>query len=217
MNPTLGILLKAREFGYSTPIATLTLQPDETAAPDTFIQEASPSTAASANALISTNGAAASRRNAFLKFVLSTLSGKLVLRARLFLANSTTAATDFPFPVHAILAANSAMVEGATWDYAVPSTVRWAGDTGANGGTDAGCSVAGTDYNATALGTLQYLANTVADTVHEVELSVAQMQAMVAANHGMILFRTASGVFNFHSSSATTAGLRPKLVIDYRD
>lgn len=182
------------------PLLTLTLQPDETAAIDTFVQEASPTNAAATSATFAANGAATSRRNALLKFDLSTLVDKSIVDATLYIHNITTNAGNQSFPIHAILAANSAWVEGATWQYAVPSTVRWAGDTEADAGTDAGCSVSGTDYNATEIGTLEYVGNTAADTEHAVALDLAQFTAMVAANYGMVLRRTPSGIFSFHSA-----------------
>jgi hypothetical protein len=215
MKGALRTFLKAGMLGGGLPVSTLTLQPDETAAIDTFVQEAAPTNAAATSATVATNGAAGSRRNAFLKFDLSTLAGKRILTATLYLRNVTTSGSSLSFPLHAILAANSAWVEGATWDYAVPSTVRWAGDTGADGGTDGGCSVSGTDYNATQIGSMEYTANAVADTEHAIALDVAQFTAMVAANYGMLMRRTVSGIFSLHSSSATTADFRPKLVVTY--
>lgn len=215
---TLETLLKAREFGYSPPIATLTSQPDETAATDTYVDEALPTTNLASNAAISANGTAGSRRIALLKFDLSALTGKLILAATLYLHNITTVGSNQSLPLFAILAANSGWTEaGATWNYALASTTRWAGDAASDGGTDAGGSVAGTDYNATAIGTLAYLANTVANTEHAISLSVAQMQAMVAANYGILMRKTTSNAFSCHSANATTAAYRPKLVVSYRD
>lgn len=198
-------------------MATLTLQPDETAALDTFVQEANPTNVATTAVNLSTNGAAGSRRNALLKFDLSSLAGKVIVTATLYIRNITTSAGALSFPLHAILAANSGWVEAANWNFANPSTVRWAGDTGADAGTDAGCSVSGTDYNGTQIGSVEYTAGAAADTEFAVALDVTQFTAMVAANYGFVLRRASSGVFSFHSSSASTAANRPKLVVDYND
>lgn len=196
-------------------IQTVSFQPDDTTGFDTFLQEALPTNVATTAVNLSVNGAAGSRRNALLKFDLSSFVGKRIMRARLYLCNITTSASNATFSFHAILAANSAWVEAANWDYAVPSTTRWAGDTGADGLTDAGCSVADTDYSSAPLGGLEYVANTVADTQHTVELGLAQMQAMVSANYGIVMRRAATGVFSFHSSSSATPAFRPQLSIEY--
>lgn len=206
--------------GYETEpliIQTLTLQPNETAMIDTYVQEAAPANGAPTTANFSVNGTAGFRRNVLLKFDLSGLVGKTPLTATLYLFNITTSGSNQSFPVHAILAANSGWVEGATWQYANPLTARWAGDVGADAGTDAGCSVAGTDYNATQMGSLEYPANAPANTAHAIALNIAQFAAMIIANRGMMCRRSPSGIFSFHSSTATNPLLRPKLVVTYTD
>lgn len=201
-----------------TPISTLVLQPDETAGVDCYVLEDAPSTATSVGADIRASGTSGGfRRNALLKFTLTSLANKRLLRARLVLCNVTSQASNASLPVYAIKAANSGWVEGATWQYAVPSSVRWAGDTGADAGADAGCSVAGTDYETTAIGSMEYLANTAANTPHAIELNLPQMTAMVAANYGFVIRKLTTGNFSLHSSNAASAALRPKLIVNYRD
>lgn len=198
------------------PTETLTIQPDETSAIDTFVQEAQPSNAATSSATVAVNAAAGSRRHALLKFDLSPLAGKTLVSARLVLCNTTTSTSNQDFYAYAILAANSGWVEGATWQYAVPSTTRWAGDVGANAGTDAGCSVPGVDYNSVPLGTATYIADSPDGSEISFDLDVSQMQNMVSNNYGIVIQRSISGIFSMHSSSSSTASLRPKLVVEYR-
>jgi hypothetical protein len=207
--------IKQRKQEMAAAIPTLTVQAGEGAAIDTYVQEAAPINIATNVTSFSVNGAAGARRNALFKFDLSSLAGETVTRAVLQIANITVSVAHQTFLVHAILAANSAWTEGANWNYAVPSTTRWAGDVGADGGTDAGCSVAGTDYNATPMGEIAYLKNSPAGTIHEINLDVAQVQALVAANHGILIRRPNSGIFSFHSSGAAVPELRPKLIIEY--
>lgn len=215
MGVSLAWWIKKRKQAMAAATPTLTLQAAEGTAIDTYVQEAAPANIATTVTSFSVNGAAGARRNALFKFDLSSLAGETVTRAVLQIANITVSVAHQTFLVHAILAANSAWVEGANWNYAVPSTVRWAGDTGADGGTDAGCSVPGVDYNATPMGEIAYLKNSPAGTIHEINLDVAQMQALVAANHGILIRRPISGIFSFHSSGSATADLRPKLIVEY--
>jgi hypothetical protein len=118
--------------------------------------------------------------------------------------------------LYSLLAANAGMVELATWNHAA-ALVRWAGDAAQDGGTDAGCTQSGTDYNATALGTFQNIANTVADTLHEITLNVAQVQAWVdGGNYGIVMFTDTANTIDFHSDDAATEALRPVIEITYR-
>lgn len=199
---------------------TFTSQPDGTAGIDSSNQENLADTANSAAAAMSALMTAGSRRNSLLKFDVSSLAGFTVNSATLYLYNVTVISGAQTFTLNSILAANSGWVEGQTWNYANPSTVRWAGDTGADGGTDAGCSVSGTDYNATALGTLTHTSNDPADTEYAITLNTAQVQAWVdGSNYGLVVRRTsAGGNFQFRTSDYTTdATKRPKLVIDYTE
>jgi len=121
---------------------------------------------------------------------------------------------------HRILAANSAWIENCTWNYAVPSTTRWAGDTGSDGGADAGCSVADTDYHATDMftGNLSGVENTQNDLADADAAARTEIENMIAANHGMIVWKKAaqSGHYAYlRSAEYATAGERPLLMIEY--
>lgn len=203
-------------------MTTFTSQPDATAGIDGTHNEASPTSAGPTSVTINTHPGAGNRRFGMLKFDVSSIpAGAIVNSATLYLYNASTATSNRTFAVNSILVANSGWVEGFTWEYANPSTVRWAGDTGADAGTDAGGSVSGVDWDATALGTFTYTANDIADTEHAITLNVAQVQAWVdGANYGFILRRTdASGtLFQWRSSDyVTDITKRPKLVIEYTE
>lgn len=199
-------------------MAIFTSQPDGTAGFDAFIIESTPDTANPTAATLDTVLTAGSRRLSFLKFDVSGLAGAIVSSAVLHLWNVTVSATARTFELNSILVANSGWVEGVTWNYANPSTVRWVGDTGADGGVDAGGSVSGTDYNATLLGSFSSGISDPADTEYAITLNTAQVQAWInGANYGLVLRRTSAGAnFQFRSSDyATDATKCPKLVITY--
>lgn len=200
--------------------ATLTLQPGVSDGTDTRLLEATPTTAGDTATSIDTNPVPASRRLSLLKFDLTSLpAGATVTSATFTVWNVTNTAATKTIDLYAILAANSAWIEGATWDYAVPSTVRWAGDAAANGGTDAGCSVSGTDYNASVIGTFTYPTSTAADTQFDITLNTAMVQAWVnGANYGMVMNRpdVENRLIAFRSSDyVTDTTKRPKLVVNY--
>jgi hypothetical protein len=197
---------------------TLTAQPDATAGIDTFTQ----SNAADTDN--STNGALFAYRNYFgqdrvglLKFDLSTLTGATVSSAVLSLWYTTTGSGEANVTVNVqqVLSANSAWVETSTWNYRVPSTQRWAGDAGSNGGNDAGCSVSGTDYSTTVDGSTTWTTVPADNAERTFTITTSRLEAMIAANYGWALTCTTNKAATFRSSDYATAGLRPKLVVDY--
>jgi hypothetical protein len=100
----------------------------------------------------------------------------------------------------------------------VSSTTRWAGDAGSDGGADAGCSQAGTDFAASTLGSLaigDY--NLPAGYVGSIPLDMTELGNMVAANYGSVIFTNATPGNDPASSDHATAGYRPKLVVDYTE
>jgi len=103
------------------------------------------------------------------------------------------------------------------WDYAT-GTTRWAGDTGGDGGTDAGCSVSGTDYNGTSMGGWTYTSGDAAGVEYAVALNTAQFTSLVSANYGLV---ARSGDADWKSAIASsdhaTTGYRPKLVVEYTE
>lgn len=198
-------------------MTTYTSQPDATSGIDTYVQEAAPTTAAGTNANLIVAGSGSSRNLALVKFDLSSIpAGADVSAATLSLwSNVTSPAADILLSVYRVLDANSGWAEGATWDYADGSAVRWAGDSAANGGSDAGCSVSGTDYTATAAGTVTVLASTASGTKFDITLTDTVIETMLSGNNGFLLGSNNTANLRFRSSDHGTASTRPKLVIEY--
>lgn len=156
-----------------------------------------------------------------LKFTLDSIpDGSTVNSATLYLYERDWGAGAYTATVHRILAANDGWGEGtATWNYLDGSSTRWAGDTGGDGGSDAGCTVSGTDYNATSMGTLSGDGDNPVGTEYTVSLSTAQVEAMLTADYGLALICTSdSGSIQWIcSSDNSTPGYRPKLVVVYEE
>lgn len=205
--------------GMGLPLVdpTLTLQPGAADGLDTHTSEGNPTSNFGTNTAMQTNSLAGSRLRFLLKFDLSSLVGATVSSSVLSLWNTTLTANTRVIELYSILAANSGWTEGgATWNYALASSIRWAGDTGADGGADAGCTVAGTDHNGTLLGSFSYVGNDPIGTRYDVTLSASQVQAWVnGANYGMVSHRTSSNTISFATSDNATAANRPQLVTDY--
>lgn len=184
----------------------------------TFTSEVAPSTVQGGGPTFSVGVSGANDSIGLLKWDFSAIpAGARVLSVECSLFNQSTVGSDHDFEGHAILVANSSWIEACNWDYAVPSSVRWAGDTGSNGGSDAGCSVAGTDYETAPCAAFTYVASTPADTEHAFRISAEVVQAWVdGANYGMVL-RLASGAsgINWHSDDASAA-YRPTLTVRWR-
>jgi hypothetical protein len=163
--------------------------------------------------------AGAPRQHPLLKFDVSSLSGATVTSATLYLYEKGWGSGSYTGDLHRILSANSTWTEaGATWDYAT-GTTRWAGDTGGDGGTDAGCSVSGTDYNASSMGTLSGDGDNAEGTEYTVTLTVSHVQAMIDdGDYGMVMIPTSqSGVQYICSSDHATGGYRPLLEVVYTE
>lgn len=197
---------------------TLTLQPDASAGIDTHVRENASSSNFATGTFLRCQGDADNRKFGFMKFDLSSISGKTVTSATLTLWNTASNGVNRNFQVNSILSANSDWTEaGATWDEPTGSAF-WEGDVGSDAGADAGCSVSSTDWNATDLGTFTYTANDGANTAHVITLVNSQIQSMVdGSNYGILLkyVSTDSQNFDFQSSDYATAANRPKLVIEY--
>lgn len=197
---------------------TLTLQPDSGSSQDVNIAESQSTTSnPTAANTIRLNPPAGFRRVGVLKFDLSSLSGATIISATLSITTIENLTFNTTMAVYRVLAANSGWVSSATWNYANPSTVRWAGDTGSDGFADAGCSVSGTDYHATAMATQNGTNGEASGTVHSFALDVTQFGLVVANNYGFLVRRTDGGStgINYASSRHATAGYRPKLVVEY--
>lgn len=151
-----------------------------------------------------------------LKFDLSTLGGVTINSADLYYyTTSAPGVGGATAQAYRILVANSAWTEaGATWNYALASSTRWAGDAAANGGADAGCSVSGTDWSSTLMGSAVLANGEAVGTEHILSLGLTEFAVMIAANHG-IYSRGSGNAFRIGSSDHATTGYRPKLVVDY--
>ena len=195
---------------------TLTLQPDAAAGIDTYTYSASPNTANATLGFAFLN--TGSGAYGLIRFDLSSIpAAATITAATLSLWTYDVRVGDVTITAHAILAANSGWIENCTWNYAdgAGASIRWAGDVGANGGTDAGCSVSGTDYNAVAMGSALFANNEAADTQHDFALDTAQVAAMVAVNYGILLKGSGPTKGYRTSDYAVDATKRPKLVIEY--
>jgi hypothetical protein len=193
-----------------------TIQAAGSVAIDTHVRENAATTNYGTDVGMDTLVTAGSRRFALVKFDVSAYSGKTVTAATLSLYNESTSTSAKAFPIYNIRAANSQWTEaGAQWNFAVGTTVRWAGDTDNNGGTNAGCSVPGTDYDTTAIGTVSYAANDVADTENKGVLATSAVQAWVdGSNYGLLVYPTGTSGFYWRTSDNSQA-TGPKLVINY--
>lgn len=200
---------------------TLTSQPDGTAGIDTFTKDDAADTGQGTNVLmeIAFNYFALDRFG-LIKFDLSSIPGGSTIdnaTLSLWVASAGDAA-DGTLTAAQVLSANSTWDEASTWNYKTPSTVRWAGDTGANGGADAGCSVSGTDYSATDDGSVAIGgSNPGAGTLLDITLTAARVQLMLAANYGWNVRTTTGDFLNLRSSDNATSGERPKLVVNYTE
>jgi len=148
-----------------------------------------------------------------LKFDLSELEGVTITDGTLsFWSTALWQWNDLPTVIRRILPANSTWTEtGACWNYTT-GTTPWAG-----AGTLGGCSVEGTDYSATALGSYSFPANSPVGTECPVGLDPDELEVLVGANHGFVVLGTAHTDYYFASSDHATAGYRPLLVVEYTD
>lgn len=212
--------------GKTLPITidpTLTSQPNGTDGNDTFTAEWSANTVGGyLDNLVMNKLDPGYSSIGLIIFDLSSIPQSATIdSAYLHLWNQDTAAASLDYEAHVILSANSSWTESAsTWNYIISgSSTRWAGDTGNDGGNDAGCSVAGTDYSNTTLGSWTYAANTAANTEHTITLSVSEIASLVQnGNYGWaIISKTANSWLGWNSSDYATASYRPKLVINYTE
>jgi hypothetical protein len=192
---------------------------DATTYIDTFLVEPYPDNTAAASIELRNIYITDNRQPSLLKFTLSSLSGATIASANLYLYTLDTYPTgNTGNIVRRILSGNQYWTEAnATWNYQDGSGGghRWAGDTGSDGGSDAGCSVSGTDYSSSALGAYTYTAWTAQYAEKNLSLDTTEFSSMVSANYGMILTSTNAGNHTFCSSDHATTGYRPKLVVEY--
>lgn len=153
--------------------------------------------------------------NALLKFDLSDIdSGATCESATLYTYEASSQPNARTISVYEIASANQGWTEtGATWNTRDGSNY-WAGDTGSDGGADAGCSVSGTDYAATALGSYVAADMQATDTENTASLTAASIEAVFGgALH--LLLRNPGTTHQCRSSDYFSTSLRPKLVVVY--
>jgi hypothetical protein len=187
---------------------TLTTPSDNTVADNWVISTAADSNFGTNGEIRILNG----QQIGLVKYDLSSLAGMTLSAATQYAVVSATGTGTLL--LKRILAANSGWTElGSTWNYAVASTTRWAGDGAGDGGADAGCSVSGTDFSATTTGSWSVTGKSVGDAVSSA-IDLTELATMVGANYGFVWYTT-SGQWRHGSSDHATAGYRPYLVVDY--
>lgn len=195
---------------------TITIQPDPTGGIDTHIEEALPDSNYAVGANLIITNVAGNRRIGLIKFDLSALVGKSIVSAVMSLWSANTLPNPGTLTAYRILVANSSWTEGdATWNFRVSPVTPWAGDSGGDGGLDAGCTQSGVDYSATDVGHVD-MAGQVANTELQLALDVTEFSTMVLANYGMVVFNSADGIAAFRSSDyVVDITRRPKLTVVY--
>jgi hypothetical protein len=158
-------------------------------------------------------------RQPLFKFTLTSIpTNATLVSAKLSLISLTTAPADLTYNLYRILIANSGWVEtNSNWNYAnTNGSVRWAGDVGSNGGSDAGCSISGTDYSSTVMGTL-FIANGGGNNVtNDISLDATEFNLMIANNAGIIILGgPATTTYNFTGRGYSTVSSRPRMTVVY--
>ena len=194
---------------------------DATTAKDTILYEAVPDNNYGAGTNLYVHEAAGERIRILIDYDLSSLSGYTITSATHYLYSGATTTIGVTHHKHTQIwvegTYDGGTLVGATcWAYRIYNSARWAGDTGSDGGTDAGCSVSGTDYEATSLGTI-HLDSPSAGTEGSVELTSSEVQEQFGGTLAMVLVPDAGNTNwgYFCSSDHATTGYRPKLVVEY--
>jgi hypothetical protein len=207
--------LDAAAYPVALDPTLLDVQPDASAGVDTYVYRGLPTTNYGTATQMELAAAGDYYRQGLVKFDLSDLEDASITSATLTLYVSTTYEWDpQPIHLHRILAANAGWTEtGAKWDYSV-GTTRWAGDSGSDGGEDAGCTVPGTDYAAAVMGSRTIPANAAVGSAQAASLDLDEFASLIAANHGLVIEPTSYAPFKVATSDHATTGYRPRLVVE---
>lgn len=144
-----------------------------------------------------------------LKFDLSGIpAGSTINSAQLRLYPNQNPNPDVTLAIHRILAANSAWTAAlATWN-TTNGVDAWAGS--------AGCGTSGVDYAADAL--WSDTADAVYGSWDLFDLDTTEFEAMLAANHGMVLFSSDADLRRWPSSdSAVSDYYKPCMLVTYTE
>jgi hypothetical protein len=211
------------EFAVNTSGKTLpiivdpsySVQPDETAGIDNYLQ-AGALAGMNRGTIEYMNVCTSTAKRPVIKFDLSGMAAGVTITAATISLWSLDTVGSQTNSLYSILSANSSWTEaGSMWNYRV-GTTRWAGDAASDGGTDAGCSVSGTDYNSSALASRTAIGTANAETQFTCDAS--QVQAWYGgANYGLVMINNSSTDKQYASSDNATSGYRPKIAIDYTE
>ena len=202
---------------------TLTLQPDAAAGKDTSVR----STVAAANYGVTVNIGNGTLYKGLVEFDCSSIPATATCDdATLYIYQvATGTASGWTTTVYSIAIGNAAWPEGTKnastggagdccWNYldqATGTETAWAGS--------AGLATSGTDYEASSIGSFSGNRSDPDGTEYSTLLTAARVAGWFGVsntNYGMLLTYSA-GLGNLGSSDHTTAGYRPKLVVNYTE
>jgi len=203
---------------YIDPTFTDGYGGDVTTYKDTYTKQDAADTVEGAVNILEMNASTSYRCFPLLFFTLSSLSGKTITSSTLYLNETGYGAGAYTTYVRRIKSVNDGWTEaGSTWNHKIATSDHWGGDTGSDGGTDAGCSVSGTDYESTSMATFAGNGDNAFGYAYTIALDTTETTSMIAANYGMIITSATSSNQSVMSSDHATTGYRPKLVIVYTD
>jgi hypothetical protein len=180
---------------------------------DTYANRGAPNGNYSSLSTIQVRGLGSAVANTgLLLFDLSAVTGITTASLRLVTA-AAAPASDVTVTIHRVLAA-AVWTAAATWNSPNGDATRWPGDAGGDGGADAGCSQAGIDYAAAPLGSFTITTSDDDKTVFTPVLDPAGMNAMLAANYGLVLISDNDAVYmSLGSRENTNVARRPLLTL----
>ena len=201
---------------------TLTLQPDATAGKDTRLNIGLPSNNFGTNNMLLAAGT-----KGLIEFDCSSIPSDATCDDATFYGYqvNTGTALAFTITIYSIAVGNAAWPEGtknnaagvagdSCWNYldqATGTETAWAGS--------AGLATSGTDYEASSIGSFSGNRSDPDGTEYSTLLTAARVAGWFGVsntNYGMLLTYSA-GLGNLGSSDHTTAGYRPKLVVNYTE
>lgn len=215
----MSIAIGLKALGIGGVGGTLSLPPTY----DTYVDEAIPANTYMGVTPLLIKGGAGTRNNGLMRFDLSSIpSGARVISAALHVHNSLAEIFPNVINLHRVKVENQAWVGGCSWNYMFMGTLnRWEGDAGLDGGPDAGCSVADTDYFSTVVGQIVFPGGVAANTELVATLDVSEVQQMIGPeppwkNQGFLLLNPGATRLYLHSVESATPDYRPELVLTYR-